>query len=291
MNRFSLLAIALLAQVPFIPAQNIDPVIHTAPTQEVIAKGLKNEAKTLGMMAYQWGYPLVRMEKVLRTYTDLSGGVSATSYRAPANKIGWATELPGPNDKDMPTANNDTYYMSAVVVLDEPFIVSVPDTDDRYYVINIFDMYHNLTDYIGRRTTGTEAGNYMIIPPGWDIPAPDGISKVIRPRTNKVWLWGRIQIKEGENPEIVHTLQKQFSLRSLSGTYKPLPEWKNYSGELAFFYELGEAMKCNPVFEEDKALVGMFEKIGLSQEKGFTPEKLNPLQIAGLKEAIAEAPS
>ena len=54
----------------------------------------------------------------------------------------------------MPTANNDTYYMSAVVELDEPYVLSVPDTHDRYYVINVFNMWQELQHYIGRRATG-----------------------------------------------------------------------------------------------------------------------------------------
>ena len=271
-------------------SQEKDPVITTAPTPDVLHQGLKSEAKALGIMAYQWGYPLVRMEKVMRKYVDLGDGVPPTSYRAATNKIGWAKQLPGPKDTDMPTANNDTYYMSAVVVLDEPFFITVPDTDDRYYVINVFDMYHNLTDYIGRRTTGTEAGTYMILPPGWDMPVPDGVNKVIRPKTDKVWLWGRIHVKEGEDITAVHKLQDQFKLRSLSGTYRELPEWKNYDGELSFMYELAEAMKFNPILDEDKALVGMLQKIGLSKENGFQPEKLMPAQLEGLKEAMKDGP-
>jgi hypothetical protein len=69
----------------------------------------------------------------------------------------------------MPTANNDTLYMSAVVGLDEPMVLSVPDTSDRYYVVNVFNMWQELEHYIGRRTTGTKAARYVLVP-----PAPNG---------------------------------------------------------------------------------------------------------------------
>ena len=61
---------------------------------------------------YIWGYPLVRMERVIRDYTDVSQPQPATSYRAPLNQIGWAKALADPDVKEMPTSNNDTLYMS-----------------------------------------------------------------------------------------------------------------------------------------------------------------------------------
>jgi hypothetical protein len=92
-----------------------DALLSTPASPEVIAKGLEADGYQLGISAYSWGYPLVRMERVIRSYSDVSGEVPATSYRAPVNKIGWARELATPSAKDMPTANNDTFYMSAVV--------------------------------------------------------------------------------------------------------------------------------------------------------------------------------
>ncbi|MGB9096803.1 hypothetical protein [Erwinia sp.] len=45
------------------------------------------------VMAWSWGYSIVRMEQVAREYTDVPSPKPATSYRAPLNQIGWATEL------------------------------------------------------------------------------------------------------------------------------------------------------------------------------------------------------
>jgi hypothetical protein len=99
-----------------------DALLTTPATPEVIAKGLEADGYQLGLSAYSWGYPLVRMERALRSYSDVSTAVPAKSYRAAVDKIGWARELATPSAKDMPTANNDTFYMSAVVVV-EPFVL------------------------------------------------------------------------------------------------------------------------------------------------------------------------
>ena len=180
-----------------------DKLISTPGTPDVVAKGLEADGYALGILAYTWGYPLVRMERVARSYTDVPLPKPTTSYRAPLNKIGWATELATPDAKDMPTANNDTYYMSAVVKLDQPYILSVPDTHDRYYVVNVFNMWQELEHYIGRRTRGTKAGRYAIVPPKWSGKLPDDVVR-LDVTTDKVWLWGRLHIAQGEPVEPVH---------------------------------------------------------------------------------------
>lgn len=48
--------------MPFFATAQIDPVITTPATPQIIGAGLKSEAKALAILAYQWGYPLVRME-------------------------------------------------------------------------------------------------------------------------------------------------------------------------------------------------------------------------------------
>jgi hypothetical protein len=192
-----------------------DALLTTPITPQILATGNELDAYTLGVQAYVWGYPLVRMERVARQYTIVPTDNPDTSYRAPLDRIGWARDLATSAAKDMPTANNDTFYMSAVVRLDEPFILSVPDTHDRYYVVNVFNMWQELQHYIGRRTTGTSAARYAIVPPGWQGELPAGISR-LDVSTNKVWLWGRLRIAEGEDKDPVLALEQQFKLVPLS---------------------------------------------------------------------------
>jgi Protein of unknown function (DUF1254) len=212
---FLLFGILLLHPPGATLAEEVDDrLLSTPASPEVIAKGLEADGYQLGSSAYSWGYPLVRMERVARVNSDVSSGVPATSCRAPVNKIGWARELATPSAKDMPTANNDTFYMSAV--LDEPYSLSVPDTGDRYYVINVFNMWQELEHYIGRRTTGTKADRYILVPPGWTGAVPTDATR-LDVSTNKVWLWGRLRIAQGESADPVLALQAKFTLEPVSG--------------------------------------------------------------------------
>ncbi len=87
-----------------------------------------------------------------------------------------ATLAVGPND--------DT--LDGLVWLDltaGPQVIGVPNTDGRYYSIQLIDFWTNPFAYIGFRTTGTEAGAFAITPPGWRGRLPDGTREV--PATTK----------------------------------------------------------------------------------------------------------
>lgn len=275
-----------------------DPLLSLAATPENVAKGQEIDAYTLGVSAYAWGYPLVRMERVVREYIDVPSPKPDTSYRAPLNQIGWARALATPAALDMPTANNDTAYLSAVVDLSkEPFLLSVPDTQDRYYVVDVFNMWQELEHYIGRRVTGTGEGRFVLVPPGWTGTLPEDVNR-LDVATSKIWLWGRIRVSPDEDIKQVHALQDRFDLRPLSAAgradwkapaaqLQPLPEIGD--DPLGFYVHLGDALKMNEIRRDDSALAAQFARIGLTAQ-GFDPSKLNDAQRKGLQRAIQDAP-
>jgi hypothetical protein len=269
-----------------------DPLLTTPGTPEVFQKGLEADGYSLGILAYTWGYPLVRMERVMRDYVDVPNPKPLTSYRAPLNQIGWARELATPDAKDMPTANNDTAYLSSVVKLDEPYILTVPDTAGRYYVVNVFNMWQELEHYVGSRTTGTKAGKYALVPPGWQGALPAD-AKRLDVKTDKVWLWGRLFIGQGESLGPIHKMQDQFTLAPLSGMSKhaamdTMPEIGN--DPLGFLTHLAFALKANKVPAADEALFAQFARIGLT-DKGFDPSAIPAPTRKGLERGLADAPA
>lgn len=270
-----------------------DPVLTLGSTPDVVQKGTEADAYSLAVMAYIWGYPLVRMERVMREYVEVQSPRPPTSYRAPLNQMGWASVLATPAAKDMPTANNDTLYTSTVVDLDQPYVLTVPDTHDRYYVIDVFNMWQELEHYVGRRVTGTKAGKFVLVPPGWKGALPKD-AKRLDVTTSKVWLWGRLQSKQGEDGAQVVALSQKFSVKSLNGkqnpskTLAPLPDIQG--NEFGLFTQLAAALKDNPVRPQEKALFGQFARIGLT-EKGFDASKLSEPALRGMRRAIQDAPS
>jgi len=289
---------AVLWAGPAAAADYPDALLTTSVTPAIVAQGAEADAYAQGIQAYVWGYPLVRMERVARQYTDVPANNPPTSYRAPLNEIGWARDLATAASKDMPTSNNDTFYMSAIVDLDQPYILSVPDTHDRYYVVDVFNMWQELEYYIGRRTTGTAAGSFALVPPGWKGELPPGVTR-LDVATDTIWLWGRLRLTQGEDKAPVLALQKEFRLTPLSAfgnadakpraaVLPPPPDIA--SDELGFFTQLGAAVRANPIKPADEALFAQFARIGLTRD-GFDASKLSPERRKGLLRALQDGPS
>jgi hypothetical protein len=101
----------------------------------------------------------------------------------PVNQFFVNTELSSPATLAV-GPNDDTLY--GLVWLDltrGPQVIGVPDTDGRYYSIQLIDFWTNPFAYIGYRTTGTEAGAFAITPPGYRGRLPRGVKEV--PATTK----------------------------------------------------------------------------------------------------------
>ena len=74
----------------------------------------------------------------------------------------------------MVTPNVDTPYSFLWMDLrTEPLVLGVPDIkDERYYSIQLIDLYHFTFNYIGSRATGNNAGQYLIAGPNWKGEGP-----------------------------------------------------------------------------------------------------------------------
>jgi hypothetical protein len=135
-----------------------------------------------------------------------------------------------------------------------------------------------------------KAGRYAIVPPKWSGKLPDDVVR-LDVTTDKVWLWGRLHIAQGEPVEPVHALQDQFKLEPLDGkpvtseTLEPMPSIEG--DEFGFLKQLAFALKFNAVKPADEALFAQFARIGLTSE-GFDPSKLSAETKKGLARGLAD---
>ncbi len=114
--------------------------------------------------------------------------------------------------------NHDT--LSTVGWLDlskEPLVLHVPDMHDRYYSVQFTDPSKNTNfAYVGMRTTGTQAGDYLITGPGWNGPAPGGMKQISSPN-NAVIVIGRVLVESDSDLPTAYDLSQQIQLTPLSG--------------------------------------------------------------------------
>jgi Protein of unknown function (DUF1254) len=107
----------------------------------------------------------------------------------------------------------------------EPVVVSVPDTGGRYYLLPMLDMWSDVFASAGWRTTGTEAGNFVVAPPGWrpdlrdrlieEFKLPKNTQRIDAP-TLYVWIIGRTKTDGPSDYAAVNTIQSGFKITLLS---------------------------------------------------------------------------
>ena len=114
--------------------------------------------------------------------------------------------------------NRDTLITAGWLELSKgPLVLHVPDMNDRYYSVQFTDPSKNINfAYVGKRTTGTQAGDYLITGRGWKGQVPQGVKQISSPN-NSVMLFGRVLVENDSDLSTAYELSKQIQLTPLSG--------------------------------------------------------------------------
>ncbi|MGH3421851.1 MAG: DUF1254 domain-containing protein, partial [Streptosporangiaceae bacterium] len=183
---------------------------------------------------------------------------------APFNRFSHARTLAGPADTFV-TINNDTLYSIAQLDLSAgPLVLSVPDTGDRYYVLQFIDAWTNNFAYVGTRASGSPAQSYFVTPPGWTGQVPGGFTQIPAP-TPIASIVGRWACSGPGDLPAVHALQDQLSLQPArseeTGTGVPAPA--AVPDGLEFFEKLRTWMRAFPPADPDRDYQQRFGPLGL----------------------------
>jgi hypothetical protein len=171
-------------------------------------------AEVIAVEAYVYLYPLVTMEVTRRQMTNLPAGERPGF--APMDSFSHVRQFPPADFKAVVRPNFDTLYSTAWLDLtEEPRVISVPDTDGRYYLLPLYDMWTEAFAVPGTRTSGTSGGSYAVVGPGWRGALPDGVEAIQAP-TSYVWIIGRTQANGPREYEAVHAVQDGLAIAPLS---------------------------------------------------------------------------
>jgi hypothetical protein len=266
-----------------------------------LAKDNVFESLPHAVEAYIYGYPLVTMEMTRRVMTNVE---TPEGTRAPMGQFVRMREYPTAAFRDVTAPNADTLYTTAWIdVGDEPWVLSLPDAQDRYYLFPMLDGWTEVFEVPGKRTTGTGAQTYAIVGPHWKGKLPEGV-KEYRSPTDMVWLLGRIYCSgTPEDYATVHKLQDEISLVPLSAygkAYTPPPgkvdpsidmktavrDQVNAMSAEEYFNLLAQLMKDNPPRGADEPMVRKMAALGIVPGKPFDAAKLGPVA----RDALAMVP-
>ena len=259
------------------------------------------QINALGMEAYIFGYPLVTMEYTRRGLTNVE---KPEGSRAPMGQLVRMREYPAVDDHLVTAPNADTLYTTGFVdVGKEPWILSLPEANGRYYLFPMLDGWTDVFQVPGKRTTGTGPQKYGIVGPGWSGTLPAGVKPYKSP-TDMVWILGRIYCTgTPEDYAAVHKMQDEITLVPLSSygaQYTPPPgkvdpsidtktavrDQVNALSADAYFNLLAQLMKNNMPTVSGAPALAKLAQLGIKPGAPFESSKLGP---EGAK-ALAKVP-
>ena len=247
------------------------------------------EAVAIATDTYIYGYPLVTMDLTRKQMTNVA---TPDDSHAPMGQLLNLRTFPPLGMQTVTASNADMLYTTGWVdVSKEPWIFSIPDMGDRYYLMPILDGWTNVFQVPGKRTTGGQVQKYAITGPAWSGTLPAGVTEYRSP-TGMVWILGRIYCAgTPDDYKAVHALQDEFSLAPLSSygkSYTPLSDEVDINFDMktairgqvdtmdviTYFSHLARLMKTNPPAAEDAPMVAKMARIGLVPGQDFDPGKL-----------------
>lgn len=259
------------------------------------------EAREIAKEAYLYANPIVDNYRIL--YTSFVNADNP-DYKGPWNTIINIPRVFTYKDRAVQTANSDTpYTWLGLDLRNEPMVITVPAMEkNRYFNIQLIDMYTHIFAYIGSRTTGNDGGTYLIAGPDWKGETPEGITKVIRTETQLAVAIYRTQLFNPDDMVNVKKIMEGYKAEPLSSFLgqsapkrsssiefiKPLTveeiktSWKVFS-------QLNFALQFCPTHPSEKELMARFSKLNIGAGKTFDITSFSPEVQKAIGEGIKDA--
>ena len=276
------------------------------------AAAIKDWAYTLAVQAATWGAPLVTMYDL--RFNDAVGPTA----KAKPNALWRMEDISTPElsvAAGYVTPNvNVVYGFGFLDLRREPIILDAPDSNGRYYMVEIVDMWTNAFAYIGGRATGYKGGKFALVGPGWSGTLPPDVRRIdcptpwvlIQPRVHiyhdgaldlggarKVLSAIRpISLAVYDNKPVSASARLYLSSSRSDGreTARQRSEFQRPPSILGIGWR--PAMAENPPPDDQiRALLPMFRPLGLEVGKAWDRTKVRPPVLAAMEEAARNVPS
>lgn len=305
-HRFILTAATTVFLSPTVLAQpSVPPNITTPDKVE----------SSIGTLEFQDGVPTQKTAQDIKDTMDFVRGVNAfnNSYRgasayairqgfidagAEDNTILVFSELMDSNSLFL-TANADTVYYCGVIDLTKgPMVFEQPPGG----LGTINDMWFSWIIDIGFPGPDRgQGGRYLLVPPGYDGPLPDGGFYIARSKTNRVLMCGRAFLTNNDPKPTADRIKKHTAVypyapggvgtsiaTALEGKVRlegnPKPPATKFieasgkvmntvpAGDYTFFETINAAVQAEPADSYDVELAGQLAAIGIVKGKPFSPD-------------------
>lgn len=264
----------------FLGSLGEDTVPQDDEARHIFARALAYDAAVFGRVAVL----------TYKQMYDQAIDSKASSYVG-FNTFAHDRDLAQPGYAPFRSPNADTLYSNAYLDLsDGPVLLTVPDTNGRYYTVNFLDLYANATN-ISARTHGMRGGKYLIATTEWsgEVPEDATLFRVTQPY---MWILMRIEAQREADLPDARRLQDRFVLTSMAdkrSKAKAYPPPAELDDPRSFLRVLNWIVNHAGIRETEVGLVHRFRNIGVGGPRSIDEVLEDAVMAQGLREGLADA--
>lgn len=257
-----------------------------------------DEAYAISKEAYVYTYPMVENYYTIYQYfVDKEN----SQYKGPINEISNIARVFTPKDTTIITPNSDTPYSYLTLDLRaEPYVLTLPAIEkNRYYSVQIVDLYTSNVDYLGTREDGNNGGNFLITAPGWKGTVPQGIKRVVEVPTEFAFILYRTQLLNDADLERVKAIQSQYGVQPLNRyegkSRSPVAPKVNFPKiergliDENYWSYADFLLQFSPPIAGEEKVRQSFERIGLGESSAWNASSFSPEVLAAIERGRKDA--
>jgi len=239
------------------------------PTEETAAKVYDQIDFSRGMEVFLNGIPGASMVAI-RTGSRTVGAVDGT--------VGIFQNLMDSKSLFLTANTESIYYITWIDLKNGPIVVESPP--NVLGVVNDF-WFRYVCDLGNAGPDKGKGGKYLILPPGYNGPVPEGYFVFKSPTFGNLVL-GRGFMKDSSPKAAAESIKQQMRIYPLSEAGKPHPakfvelserEMNTvHSNDFNFYEELNQIVQEEPEDSYGPDMMGLFNTIGMAKGKPFAPD-------------------
>ena len=242
--------------------------------------------------AVTWGIPVVNFHRMLQAATD--AGLEANQILFWSTLCDWHNQTLTPNP-------DSVYFMPFFDTREAgPIVIEIPPATGGSITGSIMDCWQNALEDAGPSGADTgEGGRYLILPPDYQDPLPDGYIPLASD-TFQGYALLRSILDNNSDADIARAVAyaRQIKLYPLSQADNPPETVFRDAGDtvidatipydLRFFEALHQMVQREPWLMRDKAMIDPLKTIGITKGEPFAPDDATvELLIGAAKEGRA----
>jgi hypothetical protein len=172
----------------------------------------------VGVFVFTYSWPRITVEGFRRAILRRGFGGGPI----PVNTLYAAPDRPSQSAASgglMAVGTNDLLYIGGWLDLKAgPRVLHVPAMDGRYYSVQLTDPTSGANfAYVGKRTTGTDAGEFLVVERAWAGRIPDGMTRIEVPNRSALVI-GRVFAADDDDRRVAYALATEIQLRPLDAS-------------------------------------------------------------------------